>query len=59
MFDAPLGSSGGTAFAAARDRMGCRVAHAEAGTSAAGMLSAVASDPERARRDERSKRKNR
>ena len=58
MFDAPLGSSGGTAFAAARDRMGCRVAHAEAGTSAAGMLSAVASDPERARRDERSKKKN-
>ena len=57
MFDAPLGSSGGTAFAAARDRMGCRVAHAEAGTSAAGMLSAVASDPERARRDERSKKK--
>ena len=44
--------------AAARDRMGCRVAHAEAGTSAAGMLSAVASDPERARRDERSKKKN-
>ena len=57
MFDAPLGSSGGTAFASARDRMGCRVAHAEAGTSAAGMPSAVASDPERARRDERSKKK--
>jgi serine/threonine protein kinase len=37
--------------------MGCRVAHAEAGTSAAGMPSAVASDPERARRDERSKKK--
>jgi len=58
MFDAPLGSSAGTAFASARDRMGCRVA--QAGTSAAlggGMPSTVASDPERTRRDERSKKK--
>ena len=57
MFDAPLGSSGGTAFAAARDRTGCRVAHAETALAAAGTPSAVASDPERARRDERSKKK--
>jgi hypothetical protein len=57
MFDAPLGSSGGTAFAAARDRTGCRVAHAETALAAAGTPSAVASDPERAMRDERSKKK--
>ena len=57
MFDAPLGSSGGTAFAAARDRTGCRVTHAETALAAAGTPSAVASDPERARRDERSKKK--
>ena len=57
MFDAPLGSSGGTAFAAARDRTGCRVAHAETAPAAAGTPSAVASDPERAGRDERSKKK--
>ena len=45
MFDAPLGSSGGTAFAAARDRTGCSVTHAETALAAAGTPSAVASYP--------------
>ena len=58
MFGAPLGSSGGKAFAAARDRMGCRVAHAETAVPAFETPSAAASHPERATRDERHENRN-